>query len=150
MLLSGQMFRVILGVDQRFVASLSGLLCLLWWRLLGAAYETVHVGLVVDLLKHVLGSVPGLASSWRNILALSERITASTELLDHALHKSALADAGAEENGEESQNDPASLDEEDGRAKDAEPQCQLKASDERHTRVIVVLHEAAEGLSKAG
>lgn len=86
--------------------------------LFGSGSTTLHVAvdvsLVVNSLEKTLGSLPSLTGSWWNVLALGESVTACAQLLDHALHEGALADACAEEDGVENEDDPAPLDEDDG------------------------------------
>lgn len=81
-------------------------LSLLWCRL-SVADVPVDVGLVVHLLKDALGSLPGLLGNRRNVLPVCEPVTTSSNLLDGTLDKSALRDAGAEEDGVENEDDPA-------------------------------------------
>lgn len=104
----------------------------------------------MDLLQHTLGRLPSLLGNWRDILSVGKAITTSSNLLDGSLHESALRDTSAEEDGVKSEDDPAALDEEDGRSQQTEPQSKLKAGNKRHAGVIVLLDETANGVTQTG
>lgn len=104
----------------------------------------------MSLLGNALELVPGLAGSGGSILAVGKAVTASTCLAEHALDKGALGNASAEEDSVDDKEDPGALLEDDGRSKNAEPQGQLKSSDQRHAGIVVLLDEAADSVGKTG
>lgn len=125
------------------------LLSLLWCSL-SVTNISVDIGLVVNLLEDILDSLPSLLGNWRDVLSVGKTITTSSNLLNGSLHESALRDAGTEEDGVESEDDPAALDEEDGGSEKTEPESELECGDKRHAGVVVLLDETANGVTKTG
>lgn len=102
----------------------------------------------MNLLQDILDCLPGLLGNWWHILPVGESITTSTNLLDGTLDKGTLGNAGTEEDGVKSQENPAALDEDDCGTEKTEPQSELEPSNQRHAGVIVLLDKSAKGVTK--
>lgn len=128
----------------------SNLLGLLGNTLLLGTSVAVDVSQVSGLLDTALETTPGLSDGRGQVLAGSNGITASAQLVDGRLHEGALVEASSEENGVDSNQDPRALLEEESREAQTEPESNLENSDKSHGRIVVVLNEIANGIGKAG
>lgn len=104
----------------------------------------------MELLRSVLDSLPYLSCDRGDALATNEGIDSRGQVLKLVLDEAALGEAGAEEGRVQSQQDPGAPGEDEGGAEKAEPQHNLKDGHEAHGQVVVLLHEAADGLSERG
>lgn len=127
--------------------------CLL--RLLGcgarlATNIPADVSGIGSLANDVLKCGPTLASCRWGALVGKLSIDASGELADSLLHKGALCDTCAEEDGVDNEKDPRTLLEEDGGAQNTEPQSNLEQSNKGHGTIIIFLDKLANSLGCGG
>jgi hypothetical protein len=108
------------------------------------------VGSISSLADNALEGTPSLLRSRGSALVGKLGVNAASELVDSLLDKAALRNAGAEEDGVDSDKDPRALLEEHGRAEDAEPEEDLEQSDQSHGAVIVLFDELANSLGSSG
>ena len=127
----------------------SSLLGLLGNTLLLSTSVTVDVSQVSALLDTTLDSTPALSDGRRQVLAVGNSVTASAQLVDGRLHEGALVEAGSEEDGVDSNQDPRALLEKESRDAQTEPESNLEDSDKGHGRIVVVLNEVTNGVSEA-
>lgn len=125
------------------------LLCLLGGSLL-AANVPADVGSIGSLADNALEGAPCLLRSGRSALVGKLSVNAGSKLVDGLLDEAALRNAGAEEDGVDSKEDPRALLEEHGRAKNAEPEEDLKQGDKSHGAIVVLLDELANSLGGSG
>lgn len=126
----------------------SNLLRLLGSSLLGAGVA-VDVSQVSSLLDATLDCVPTLSDSRGHVLAVGNGITTGGELVDSLLDECALVEASSEEDGVDDDEDPRTLLEEESGTEQTEPESDLKDGYEGHRRVVVILDEVANRVSKA-
>ena len=124
------------------------LLGLLW--LLSTTGVAVDVGEISSLLDTALDGLPSLANDWWHVLSVGDGVTAGAELVDGALDKGTLVEAGAEEDGVDDDEDPGALLEENGGAEEAEPEHDLEDGDDGHAEVVVVLDKITDGVAEGG
>lgn len=70
--------------------------------------------------------------------------------MQHALHERALADPRSQEDGVEDEQNPGAFLEEEGGAKETEPESNFQPGDERHGRIVPVLHKTADRVTHGG
>lgn len=75
----------------------------------------------MELPGTALDTIPHLPGRWRRSLSTQLAIDPSLKRGERVLNMGALAEAGADEDGVESEQDPAAALEEDGRSKEADP-----------------------------
>lgn len=102
------------------------------------------------LLRHALERFPTRSDRGGHVLPLCHLVTFRAQLVQHALHERALADPRSQEDGVRKQQNPAPFLEQQGGTKETEPEGNLEPGDERHGRVIPVLHEAADRVTYGG
>lgn len=102
----------------------------------------------MELLSATLDGVPDLASRRRGALSTDEGVNSGVELREGALDVGALREASSEEGSVESEKDPRSTLEHDGGEEDADPEEDLEGGDDRHGRIIVLLHESTNLIGK--
>ena len=95
-----------------------------------------------------LDTVPDLPGGGRSSLSSDERVDADAELLKGGLDVRALGEAGAEEGSVDAQQDPRAALEDDGGEQQTDPEEDLKAGDDGHGGVVVLLHEDADSVSQ--
>ena len=110
---------------------------------------TVDVSQIRSLLNSALDSVPTLANSWRQVLAVGNGVTASCQVVDSLLDKGALRKSSPYEHSVDDDEDPGALLEEEGRTKQTEPESNLKDSNKSHGAVVVVLDKVTNGVSES-
>lgn len=96
----------------------------------------------MELLGATLDTVPDLSGDGGSTLSTDKGVDAGVELSEGVLDVSALREAGAEESSVDGQEDPRSALEDDGGEEDADPEEDLETGNNRHGRVIVLLHES--------
>lgn len=106
-------------------------------RLLGGALLLstdilADVRSIASLADDALEGAPGVAGCGRGALVGELGIDAGGQRVDGLLDEAALCNAGAEEDGVDSEEDPAALLEEKCGAEDAEPEGDLEEGNERH------------------
>lgn len=102
----------------------------------------------MELPGTALDTIPNLSGSRGCALSTDEVVNPCLESREGALDVGTLAETGAEEAAVDDQQDPASTLEQDRRHKETDPQRNLKARDNRHGRVIVLLDESANGVGE--
>ena len=114
--------------------------------LLGSAIVNVlsDVGSIVELLSATLDGVPDLSGGRGSTLSTNERVDSSVKLSERVLDVGALGETSSEEGSVQSQEDPRSALEEDGGEKNANPEEDLESGNNRHGRIIVLLHESTD------
>lgn len=108
----------------------------------GAATDVaVDVGRIVELLGAILDAVPHAAGGGRGALCTNELVDARAHLSDRGLDVRALREASSEEDGVDTDENPRAALEQNRREKQADPKKDLKAGDNGHGRVVVLLDE---------
>jgi len=115
------------------------LLRFLWHSALLSTHVPADVRRISRLLDDVLKRLPSLSGSRGSALVRKLGINAGGELRDGALDESALGNASTEEDGVDDEQDPRTLLEEKCRAKDTEPEGNLKDGNKRHAAIVVLL-----------
>lgn len=93
-----------------------------------------------------LDSIPNLSGGRWSALSPDEVIDSGLKSGKRALHVSAVVNARPQEGSVDGQQDPAPTLEQDGAKQKAAPQSNLKARNNGHRRVVVLLDEAADGV----
>ena len=98
----------------------------------------------MELPRAVLDSVPNLAGRRRSALGTNQVVDTGLELGERVLHVAALGEAGTQENGVGSQQDPRAALEENGAEQEADPEKDLETGDNGHGGIIVLLDKVAD------
>lgn len=101
----------------------------------------------MKLPRDTLDSIPSLASHRGSTLSTNQVVNARLKLGKRVLDMAALSVARAKESGVDSDQDPRTALEEEGRQEDTSPKSNLEAGNNRHRGIVVLLDEAADGIS---
>lgn len=113
---------------------------------------TIHVssdvGSVMELSGTTLDAFPDLSSNRGSALSADERVNSGTGLRERVLNVAALSEAGAEERGVQSNQDPRSTLEKDGGEQKTDPEKNLESGYDRHGGVVVLLDKSPNAVGQ--
>ena len=107
-----------------------------------------HIRRLNRLLRQALDCKPSLPHSRRRALVRDERIAPLPRLRNGPLYKDTLTVPRAEEDRIEQEQGPATLGKGERRQEHTEPEQDFQGRNERHAGVIVLFHEAANGIGE--